>query len=681
MSNIDITMRLNGLAAVTQGMGQATTAVAQFQARMASGFNAAWIAAGAAVATATAAMTAGLKNAVDLGGQLNDLSAKLGENIENLIVHRQAFDDAGIGAEAVGFAYVKMQRALEENGEKFKALGLSTAELLALNPAEQFERVARAIGSMPTPTQRTAAAMDLFGRAGADLIPLFRDGGAFENARTVLGDMPAIMARNAATLDAFGDSIGVLKNKAVGFFAGILDQLDEPIKEVTKKLNEIQLTDLGKNIGAFVKVAINEWNAGKFEDFVGLTFEAGIEIGINGAKKWFAIFEANIGSVIVNAGVTGAAALVKILTVPLTLVNTAIILVVDHIREVLQLWGSLFNIVDYNSIQPALSLGDAFTAAADGAGEFRNAITEAANDAKKLLGVTSDTTGQYNEQISAVDRLLAKLREVQGVRDEKEKVDVEMKMTGKRPGPPENDIGIQMREMLEKMDKQLGTFAQKIARTFKSVIGSAVEGVSNGIEGLIRGTMTWGNALQNIGTSILNGVITAISTMFAEWIVQMILVQGLKRLFHSEDKIQAGITTASWAPAAVAANAATGGGIAGIGIPLTLALIIAAVGTIAALAFEHGGITPGRPTLAVVGERGPELVLPAHVTSMLSSSQRAGLVSGNFSAVQGVGSSSNQRPERLIIITDERKGRDLERDQAFNNRVIRINQENRWRSS
>jgi hypothetical protein len=45
---------------------------------------------------------------------------------------------------------------------------------MQLKPDEQFEKVAIAISNIPNPAERTARAMDLFGRSGAELIPLMQ---------------------------------------------------------------------------------------------------------------------------------------------------------------------------------------------------------------------------------------------------------------------------------------------------------------------------------------------------------------------------------------------------------------------------------------------------------------------------------------------------------------------------
>lgn len=682
MSNIDITMRLNGTADVTKGLGQASAAISAF-GKLSSAAAAGFAAASAAVAAAGAAFGAGLKDIVEYGGKLNDLSARIGTSVENLVIQEQAFKDAGLGADALAGAYGKLQNALESgfNGDSnvtksFQSLGLSVDELINLDPGTQFERVGKAIGALPSATERSAAAMRLFGKSGAELIPLFRSGGAFDDALATLGYLPALMQRNAEVLDGLGDAFGRIPAKLRGLFAGFIDQLTPEVKKLTELINKIDLTGVGKKLGALVNVAIDQWNQGKFDEFIALLLEAGLEKGAEGAKAIWQKLNISLTDVLTEGAISAASIIVQVLTIPLQFVSASILKVVDHIRKAWELWGELFG---GDKAAPAMSFGEAFTMAGEGARDFRDQIRNSAEDAKKLFGLSDGTRESMDSQVSAAERLNKLLEEMIAKREKEAGFDRELTITGKaRRINPRNDIGEQMRSMLEKLDDQFGTLAEKIARVFKGITQSAVDGVAGSIRGLLTLTMSWGEALRNIGSSILNGVINAIAQMFAEWLVQMTLVQGLKRIFHAEDKVQAGITAATWAPAAATTNAATGGAFASIGIPLTLGLILAAVGTIAALAFADGGLTPGKPTLAMVGERGPELVLPAHVTSQLSQAQRASLVAGNFSNVPQSGGGSG-KTQRIIIVSDDRKLRDLESDPAFENVVVRVTERNKWR--
>src|SRR5690606_36399 len=118
---------------------------------------------------------------------------------------------------------------------------------------------------------------------------------------------------------------------------------------------------------------------------------------------------------------------------------------------------------------------------------------------------------------------------------------------------------------------------------------------------LIHGTLTWGEALRQIGTSILNGVIAAISRMFAEWIAKRALMAMKNMMFSTQE---GAVDAAAKAPGAMMTSISSFGVASVVGMAAMLAALAAISG-----AFAKGGRPePGRP--ALVGESGPELFVP-----------------------------------------------------------------------
>lgn len=109
---------------------------------------------------------------------------------------------------------------------------------------------------------------------------------------------------------------------------------------------------------------------------------------------------------------------------------------------------------------------------------------------------------------------------------------------------------------------QLGTAAQQVGQAISTFIGGAVQGIAGAIEGLIRRTMTWKDALYAVGTAILDSIIGAISQMLAQMLVGFLLQQLFGRLMEAQARELAG----SWAPAAFFAAVATEGTAVAIGL-------------------------------------------------------------------------------------------------------------------
>lgn len=684
-SSIQIRLGLTGLSQVTTGLNQLSAGIARFAAPLVG------------LASAGVALNKfadGLKDAVAEGGRMHDMAARTGAAIRNLAVQQLALKDAGGTTEGLATAYSRLQQSIDAAGTAgsaqafaFEKIGLSVESLAAMKPDEQFERVAKAIGSLPGPTERTAAAMGIFGKAGADLLPLFRDGGALDDARRTLGQLPQVLARNADNLDAIGDNLGHLAVKSRQFFVGMLDPLSETLRGWTDKINAIDLTGFGQRIGAAVKLAIDSWNDGKFSEFIGLSIQAGFELGRIGIEKALRAMDwQHFWGPLANGLATAMAEAFKIsLMFGAPGLSGAIGSATDGILSKFRGALGLNKGLDTSALDELMRRLQAIVEASNSRTGESASEGEAGSVRKKLdlLGLEKDLKEQlaylddYRRQsdgdfamtdakkferrktsllaeIKLLDDKLKLLTQEAALENDPERRskllgsadNIRDKIRGTQGrldsmGADPQSIRENFTATITDVSNRLGTFAQQTSRAFGSVIGSAVDGIAGSIKGLLNLTMSWGDALRNIGTSILTGVINAIAQMFAEWIVQMTIVRGLKRLFHVEDTAQAIGTTAAWAPAAATTNAATGGATASIGVPLTLALILAAVGTIAALAFEHGGYTPGGPTLAMVGERGPEFVIPADATRRLGPQNLAMIHQGVVPSGGGSGGGSS----------------------------------------
>jgi hypothetical protein len=198
----------------------------------------------------------GFTDALDLGGRLSDLSASTGETAGKLLVLERAFDNSGIGAEKVGSSIAKMQKNIEDARDgsgtaanAFAAMGVSVDELEGKLPTEQFKILSSGINSIDDPTQRAAAAMGVFGKSGAELLPLLTNlDGELGEARDTVGSMAEIMDRRNATFDAVGDRFKTIGEKVRDFAAGILDKALPAIDAITSALSRIDAAKIGQNL-------------------------------------------------------------------------------------------------------------------------------------------------------------------------------------------------------------------------------------------------------------------------------------------------------------------------------------------------------------------------------------------------------------------------------------------------
>jgi len=201
----------------------------------------------------------GFKAALDLGGSLSDMSARTGAAVKDLAVLQTAFKQNGINVE-VGTAINRLQKALvgaNEDGdataEVFAKLGLDMDALRKLSPAAQFDAVGKAIAKLPDPASRAAAAMRIFGKAGGEMVTLFKDGNAIDNAAQNLGLQALLLQKNATLFDRLSDILNSAGNKLRGFFIGVADQIAPLIAPLMEAFDRLDFTGFGQTLGAVIK--------------------------------------------------------------------------------------------------------------------------------------------------------------------------------------------------------------------------------------------------------------------------------------------------------------------------------------------------------------------------------------------------------------------------------------------
>jgi TP901 family phage tail tape measure protein len=73
---------------------------------------------------------------------------------------------------------------------------------------------------------------------------------------------------------------------------------------------------------------------------------------------------------------------------------------------------------------------------------------------------------------------------------------------------------------------RIGTLFDQIRREFNSIMQGIEYGLTDSIQGLINGTMTWKDALGNIRNVIINEIIASFARMAAQFIIQQVIMRG-----------------------------------------------------------------------------------------------------------------------------------------------------------
>ena len=216
-----------------------------------------------AVQTLTGLASSAAEN-VDI---LSKMSRRLGTTYGELAGLKLAGDLAGVSIEEIGkamtkadVAMVKAQQGSTEAKKAFLTLGLATDTLAGMSGAARFEAIATAISKLPTQAQRSAAAVALFGRAGAELLPLFEDGaGSIRQARVeaqryglALSDM------QGKNVEEMNDSFTRVYESIQGIVQQMTAYLAPAITHIANRFTQFVGSVGGANIGQAIGRGIIE---------------------------------------------------------------------------------------------------------------------------------------------------------------------------------------------------------------------------------------------------------------------------------------------------------------------------------------------------------------------------------------------------------------------------------------
>jgi len=183
--------------------------------------------AAAAAAAALIGLAASVKGDIDVFDDMSKAASKIGVPIDKLSELKYAADLSGVSMEGLQTALGRLSRNMNDfrDGSKgavqlFDQLGISATNVdVSMKPTMQvLSEVSDVFASMPDGAQKTALAMQLMGRSGAEMIPLLNGGSQ------ALSDLMAEAARFGLTIsedtgkaaEAFNDNLSRLGYIAQG---------------------------------------------------------------------------------------------------------------------------------------------------------------------------------------------------------------------------------------------------------------------------------------------------------------------------------------------------------------------------------------------------------------------------------------------------------------------------------
>lgn len=196
-------------------------------------------------------LTGLIHETVEAGGHLYELAQSVGVAVEPLQQLGFAGEQSGVSLEMMAQSLGKLSKNAIEAGKgnadlkkAFKSAGLSVADLRSMKPDEMIEKMSNRFQKMPDGPRKTALAMEIFGRAGKQMIPLLNEGeaGIRKMREQFLATGQQISGKDAKALDEFGDNINLMKKELKGLstqvVVGLLPHLSELLERLRAWVDE-----------------------------------------------------------------------------------------------------------------------------------------------------------------------------------------------------------------------------------------------------------------------------------------------------------------------------------------------------------------------------------------------------------------------------------------------------------
>lgn len=231
-------------AALDKGLKDSQSSLASFGSAVAGGV----AAAAAAVVAAGVAIGVAMKSTIDDMDKLSKTSQKLGIPVEQLSALALAADLSDVSFEQLSKGVAKLSKIMVEAASKptseaanaFRALGVSvrdssgnlkSSEVVLGDVADKFQGLKDGAG-------KTAVSMALFGRAGADLIPLLNGGrDSLKEMNEEAIKFGAVVSTKAGKeAEAFNDNLTRLGFAIKGVFVQVATALLPTLVEISNTM-------------------------------------------------------------------------------------------------------------------------------------------------------------------------------------------------------------------------------------------------------------------------------------------------------------------------------------------------------------------------------------------------------------------------------------------------------------
>lgn len=228
--------------------------------------------AGLGVAVGVGSFVGFIRKSAEAADQVGKLGQKVGASVENLSALNLAAATADVGTEQLATGLVFLNRKIAELADgspeaqaAFRQLGLSIRDFKGKDAVQSFELVSQRMAQLGDGARKTKTAVEIFGRSGAQLIPLMNDlaeeglAPLIERAR----ELGVLLSDDmVAAAQRLNDDFKLLSLQAQGlgvqFATGLAPSVSQALQIMSGDLSQTKdaWKSFGEGVGAVVKFVV-----------------------------------------------------------------------------------------------------------------------------------------------------------------------------------------------------------------------------------------------------------------------------------------------------------------------------------------------------------------------------------------------------------------------------------------
>jgi hypothetical protein len=253
---------------------------------------------GLGVAVGVGAFVGFIRNSAEAADEVGKLGQKVGASVTNLSALNVVAATADVSTEKLTVGLIKLNARLAELADgspqaqaAFRQLGLSAQDFKGKDAVQSFELVSKRMAELGDGARKTKTAVEIFGKSGAQLIPLMNDladeglGPLTERAR----DLGVLFSDDmVASTQKLNDDVRLLQMQAQAFGAqfatGVAPSVSQGLQIIIGDLSQTQDSwqVFGEAVGGVLKFVVAVVAAAV--DVV-VTLLAGIVVAIDGLAR------------------------------------------------------------------------------------------------------------------------------------------------------------------------------------------------------------------------------------------------------------------------------------------------------------------------------------------------------------------------------------------------------------